>query len=63
VICDPCAEAADAEARFNEANPDLADTAVGHPPEICRDHKLQPAGCACRHRPAGSATTKETARA
>lgn len=47
-ICRPCAEAADAETkqlRESGAPP------IGHPPEICRDHDVQPHGCACQHRP------------
>lgn len=61
MICEPCAEAADADLQANrEAGIDVS---VGHLPEICRDHAKRPAGCACRHRPAGSATPKETARA
>lgn len=40
MICPPCRDAADGP-----------DRAVGHVPEICRDSAIQPAGCACQHRP------------
>ncbi len=49
MICPPCAEAADCEADENrdaildEFGP------IGHPPEMCRDHRR--AGCSCQHRP------------
>jgi hypothetical protein len=40
MICTPCARAAD-----------NAPTGLGHHPEICRDFAIQPAGCACAHKP------------
>jgi hypothetical protein len=48
MICTPCARAAD-----------NAPTGLGHHPEICRDFAIQPAGCACAHKPVGTAHEKE----
>ena len=28
-----------------------AEPMEGHPPEVCRDHAVQPAGCPCQHKP------------
>jgi hypothetical protein len=60
VICPPCAEAADAE-RLQDADlralgPDLYTPPIGHPPETCRDHAIQPGGCGCQHQPVSTAT-------
>lgn len=67
MICPPCADAADGRSA------DLLLVAIGHPlaelidfahdPAICRDHAVQPAGCPCAHRPAGTASPKEYTRA
>ena len=40
-ICPPCAEAADLHAYL--------EVPAWHDPEICRDHAIQPHGCACAH--------------
>lgn len=49
MICDPCAKAAAADRSGGGIR-------IGHLPETCRDFAVQPAGCACAHKPAGSAT-------
>lgn len=61
MICPPCAEAADMDQKASQriGSP----VSLGHLPEICRDHPVQPAGCPCAHRPAGTAAPKEYARA
>jgi hypothetical protein len=53
-ICRPCSQAADDEQATVEIDP--AFTPAGHPPEICRDHAIQPHGCPCAHRPVRSAS-------
>lgn len=53
MICTDCAKAADVDQRVAATG---GPPALGHSPEICRDDLTQPAGCACAHKPAGSAT-------
>jgi hypothetical protein len=52
MICLPCARSADIDQRVAVAD---GTPALGHSPEVCRDDLVQPSGCACAHKPAGSA--------
>lgn len=48
MICPPCREAVDAitaAVQTGEIEP------THHDPKICRDRKIQPAGCPCQHKP------------
>ena len=56
MICPPCAQAADVEAEESRAAIDDEIGPIGHPPNLCRDFAIQPAGCGCQHRPTGTAT-------
>ena len=44
-ICLPCRKAADQAVLLRR----LPGTPLGHKPEVCRDHKIQPGGCPCQH--------------
>lgn len=55
MICDHCAEAADTDLRIAATD---GTPALGHSPEVCRDDLIQPGGCACSHKPAGTATER-----
>lgn len=62
MICTPCAQAADAEAAENRSATGDENRPKGHSPKLCRDAAIQPSGCGCAHRPAGTATEKTDAR-
>jgi hypothetical protein len=49
MICPPCARAADTYTATRADFPHLVVNANEHDPTICRDHHIQPHGCACRH--------------
>lgn len=52
MICPPCRAAADFSSTLvRDFASEAVEGAVGHDPEICRDVDVQPAGCACQHRP------------